>query len=206
MPIGIGDFRIPTLGDAIQGTEALLGNVIEGVIEATTGSTVELTPGVGVDNSKVRGPRGTGEVQFDKKLASHAELEKLRKEVQDKLRDLNRDVTKLKVQSASDRRLAPPGMYRPMPAPYSPALSSTNNNMLPLMLLMQPGGMDLTSNPAAMLILAQSLSSSPLGYVGGQPLQLDLTTIALLASLMGGMRRPTTPVRVVNPAPTGDPA
>ena len=37
MPIGIGDFRIPTLGDAIQGTEAMIGNVIEGVIEATTG-------------------------------------------------------------------------------------------------------------------------------------------------------------------------
>ena len=204
MPLAFGDFRLPTPGDFVQGTEALIGNVIEGVIEATTGQTVELTPGVGVNNSKVRGPRGAGEVSFDQKLASHDELEKLRQEVQSKLRDLNRDVTKLKVQAASDKRLAPPGMYRPMPSPFQPPVSSSSNNMLPLMLMMQPGGMDLTSNPAAMLMLAQSLSQSPLGYVGGQPLQLDLTTIALLVTMMGGMRKPA-PVRVVTPAPAGDP-
>ena len=56
----LGDFRLPTLGDAVQGTEAFFGNMIEGVIESVSGEKVELTPGVGVDNSRVEGARGKG--------------------------------------------------------------------------------------------------------------------------------------------------
>lgn len=107
IPSPFGNITVPTPGDAINGAEALVGNIVEGVIEATTGEQVELTPGNGIDNSRVKGPRGSGEIQFDKKMASHHEVEALRKEIQNRLRALNRDVTKLRVQVAANQQLVP---------------------------------------------------------------------------------------------------
>ena len=81
MPLQLGDFKVPTVGDLFSGSEAIVGNVIEDVIQAVTGQTVELTPGQGVDRTKVKGPNGSGDVELDKKLASHEEVEKLKQEL-----------------------------------------------------------------------------------------------------------------------------
>lgn len=195
MSFQIGNFSIPTPGDAVMGAEALVGNLVEGVIEATTGQTVELTPGNGVDNSRVKGPRGSGEIQFDKKMASHEEFEKLRKEVQGKLRDLSRDVAKVRVQVNANQQL----VRRPT-GPFTGFANTNNNNLLPLIMMTQ--GKEFASNPLSMILLTQAMQGSSLGTVGGQPIQVDLTTIAMLATVFGGFGQPA---RTVTAAPAGGP-
>lgn len=202
MPAAFGDFRFPTIGDAVNGIEATLGNVIEGVIEAATGSNIELTPGNGVDNSRVSGPRGSGDVKFDKKMASHEEVERLRKEVQGRLNDVTRELAKLKMARLppgfggfQPRPGFPPFGPQPFPQPgmgygYGPQQQGMNPMMLLLLLQQQGGGEGFASNPIALLVMMQALQGASIGSVGGQPINIDLTSIAVMASAFGLFRAP----------------
>lgn len=190
MPLQLGDFKLPTPGDFVAGTEAMIGNVIEGVIEATTGAAVELTPGVGVDNTRIKGARGSGDVQFDKKLASHEEVETLRKEVKKLLLGQAKEIAKLKVAlRTQDMRYPVDGGRPPTWNHYGPgAAQGSQMNPLMMLLLLRQGESDLTNNPFAMLVLMQALQGASIGTVGNQPIQIDLTTIALLTSAFGFLR------------------
>jgi hypothetical protein len=165
----------------------------------------------------VSGPRGSGEVKFDRKMASHEEVDRLRKEVQSGLNDLTRELAKLKMTRSpgfGGGGFQPrPGNWGAFPQPFpQPGMGYGNQNgggmnPLMLMLMLQQGGSggDLTSNPFGMLVLMQAMQGASIGSVGGQPINIDLTTIALLASTFGFLRPPAPPSRVPAPAPAPNP-
>lgn len=201
MPLQIGDFKLPTPGDFVSGSEGFLGNLIEGVIEATTGNVVELTPGNGIDRTKIRGPKGTGEIELDKKMASHEEVETLRKEVKKLLLGQAKEIAKLKVAlRTQDMRFpsnGPPSTWQH----HGPSFGQNGSQMNPLMmlLLMRQGDTDFASNPFTMLVMMQALQGASIGSVGNQPIQIDLTTIALLTSAFG-LLRPPAPKAIAAPS------
>ena len=103
MPLNIGIGTVPTFGDAVNAVEATLGNVVEGVIEGVTGTQVELTPGNGVDNTTVSTPDGrSGNLRFNEKMATHADVERMRKELERKLGELRREHAKDKLAWKSE--------------------------------------------------------------------------------------------------------
>jgi hypothetical protein len=197
MPLQLGDFRIPTLGDTISGGEHILGDLIDDVIHATTGATVDLTPSEGVSKATLTGPKGSGSVQLDTKLASHDEVERLKREVKAQLVEQAKELAKLKIQLRQNQPAR-------MPAWSGPAWNYNNANanqqsMNPMMLLFllgeQGAGVNLASNPLALFALMQMMQSSPIASVGGQPVNIDMTTIALLSSMFGLLKPPSTAVQ-----------
>ena len=193
MPLQLGDFKVPTVGDLFSGSEAIVGNVIEDVIQAVTGQTVELTPGQGVDRTKVKGPNGSGDVELDKKLASHEEVEKLKQELKKALLKLHQDDAKTKIQlsrlQAQVLELRGPQVLhannqQQWGMQWGQQQAQMMNPMM-LFLLGEQQGNNIASNPLMLFAMMQMLQGTPIASVGGQPVNLDLTTIAMLSSLFG---------------------
>jgi len=158
-----GDFKLPTLGDVVNGGEAIIGNVVEGLIEGVTGEKVELTPGNGVDNTRVKGANGKGDITFEQKLATHAEQEQLRREVEQKLTKLQTELTKLKMKQQSERQLRPgvtgPGQRFVPPGQFG----GVGQQQLPIMLALSRAVPGLSSDPFFMMTLMQQMSNGNFG-------------------------------------------
>lgn len=208
MPFQIGDFRLPTLGDAVNGAEATLGNLVEGIVEGVTGEKVELTPGVGVDNTRVEGDRGKGEVKFDKKMASHDDMERLRRELEKELTSVRKELTKSKVRQEASRHVRPAVMPPQSPGlqpygqqhPYGqqPQQAQGMNPMM-MMMLARDGG--IARDPLMLMMLMQSMGTGVVGQVNGQPLSLDPMAFASMQLLADALSGPG-PVRRASPSPT----
>lgn len=194
----LGDFKIPTLGDAVLGTEAIMGNIVEGIIEGVTGDKVELTPGAGVDNTRVEGARGKGEVKFEQKMASHKEVERLRRELEKELTNVKGEVAKLKLRRQTDRQLAPG--VRPIATAPAPNNGAAGMNPM-MMLLLTRGNSQLRNDPLMLMMMMQQMGTS-VGQVNGQALQLDPMAFATMQMFADAVSQPVTPpVRSVNPPP-----
>ncbi len=201
MPMQFGDFRLPTFGDAIQGGEAMIGNLIEGVVEGVTGEKVELTPGVGVDNTRIDNGKGTKrDIKFDEKMASHVDMERMRRELEKELNGLRSEVTKLKVREAANKKLSRPAV---MPNPsgmrnFADGPAQNNAGMNPMMMLMlaRDGDMD----PLMMMLMMQSMGGN-VGSVGGQPMQMDPMAFATMQMFSDAIRKPNR-VQALRSQPT----
>lgn len=156
MPIQFGDFRLPTLGDAISGGEAMIGNLIEGVVEGVTGEKVELTPGVGVDNTRIDNGRGSKrDIKFEEKMASFSEVERMRRELEKELNSLRSEVTKLKVREAANKKLMRPAvMPNPGNVQGASSFAQNNNSMNPMLMLMLSRDGDV--DPLMMMLMMQT--------------------------------------------------
>ena len=157
----IGEFKLPTLGDVVSGGEAIFGNVVEGLIEGVTGEKVELTPGNGVDNTRVKGSKGQGEIKFEQKLATHAEQEQLRREVEQKLTKMQTELTKLKMKQQSERQLRP--AVTSQGQRLIPQGQAAGQQQLPIMLALSRAVPGLSTDPFFMMTLMQQMSNGNFG-------------------------------------------
>lgn len=195
----LGDFKLPTLGDAVLGTEAIMGNIVEGIIEGVTGDKVELTPGAGVDNTRVEGARGKGEVKFEQKMASHSEVERLRRELEKELTNVKGEVAKLKIRRQTDRQLAP-GVRPIGTAPLAQPNAAGGMNPM-MMLLLTRGNSQIRNDPLMLMMMMQQMGTS-VGQVNGQSLQLDPMAFATMQMFADALAQPAAPaVRNVNAPP-----
>jgi len=191
MPFQFGGFQLPTIGDAVNGGEAIFGNLIEGVIEGVTGEKVELTPGNGIDNTRVDNGRGRkGDLKFEQKMASHVEVEKLRRELEKELNTLRSEVTKLKVRESASRKFRPAVTPNPsgMREIGSLAPAPQANSMNPMLMLMMSRDGDI--DPLMAMMLMQNMGSTPVGSVGGQPMQMDPMAFAMMQMFSESIRGP----------------
>lgn len=197
MPLNIGIGTVPTPGDVFNAVEATLGNVVEGVIEGATGNQVELTPGNGVDNTTVSTPDGrSGNLKFNEKMATHADVERMRKELERKLGELKREHTKdklawkseiarLKSQLSDDVGQYGPGGLVPYPRP-----SGGMDPMMLLLLTQASGNSSLASNPLLLMMLMQNMSSMQVGRVGrGGAVSVDMGQLLMLQLVMNTMNK-----------------
>jgi len=191
-----GDFKLPTLGDVVNGGEAILGNVVEGLIEGVTGEKVELTPGNGVDNTRVKGSKGQGEIHFEQKLATHAEQEQLRREVEQKLSSMQTELTKLKMKQQSERQLRP-AVTGPGQRFIPPGQGAVGQQQLPIMLALSRAVPGLSSDPFFMMTLMQQMSN---GNFGG----FDPMAFAAMQTF-SNVFAPQPVVRALNAAPQPNP-
>ena len=199
MPLQLGDFKVPTVGDLFSGSEAIVGNVIEDVIHAVTGQNVELTPGQGIDRTKVKGPNGSGDVEFDKKVASHEEVETFKRESQKLFLKLQQNEARMKIQisrmqhAMQEQRAQPLVLHAGPQQQWGWQMGQQQNQMMnPMMLfLLGEQGNNIASNPLMLFAMMQMLQGTPIASVGGQPVNIDLTTIALLSSMFGIFGPPT---------------
>ncbi|MCP4501513.1 MAG: hypothetical protein GY822_16255, partial [Deltaproteobacteria bacterium] len=175
MPFQVGDFRIPTIGDAVQSGEAMLGNVVEGIIEGISGQRVELTPGVGVDNTTAEGTKGKGDIKFKDKMASHDEVERLRRELEKELNAVRTELAKQKLKAVTSQTKPAPSQIRPTFQP-----PQQNQGMNPMMMLMLARRDDEQMDPLLMMLLMQSMGSPSIGSVNGQQLQMDPMAFATM--------------------------
>ncbi len=207
MPLNIGIGTIPTPGDAMNFAEATLGNMVEGVIESVTGSQVELTPGNGVDNTTVSTPDGrSGNLKFNEKMATHADMERMRKELETKLSNLQREHTKDKLRWKSEiARLKAAqqgaGTLRPLPA------QGGGLDPMMLLLLTQSGGSGgLSGNPLMLMMLMQNMSSMPVGRVGpGGAVNVDMSQLMMLQLVMNTLNRSKSASGSTSSAPADRP-
>lgn len=208
----IGDFRLPLLGDVVQGTEAMIGNMIEGVIESVSGEKVELTPGTGVDNSRVEGARGKGDIKFEQKMTPHTDHERLRREVEKELSAIKNNQAKMEMRLKTEKQLranAQPIVTGPAGYPQHglPQQNATQNGMNPLMMLMLTrGNNQLQDDPLMLMMMMQQMGSGTVGQVNGQALQLDPLSFAMMqmfanaiASPPGGQGRAVAAPTIVPP-------
>jgi len=193
----LGDFKLPTFGDLVNGGEAMIGNVVEGLIEGVTGEKVELTPGNGVDNTRVEGARGKGEIKFEQKLATLDDQEKLRREVEQKLTKIQTELTKLKLKQNSERQLRPAvtGQGQRFVPPNQ--MMAAGQQQLPIMLALSRAVPGLSSDPFFMMTLMQQMSN---GTFGG----LDPMAFAAMQTF-SNVFAPQPVVRALNAAPQPNP-
>jgi|GEM_PF-702330 len=194
----LGDFKLPTFGDLVNGGEAMIGNVVEGLIEGVTGEKVELTPGNGVDNTRVEGARGKGEIKFEQKLATLDDQEKLRREVEQKLTKLQTEVTKLKMKQQSDRQLRPAVTGQGHQFATNQMMGGSGQQQLPILLALTRAVPGLAHDPLILMSLMQQMGN---GGFGG----MDPMTFAAMQALSGVFApQPQPMVRALN-APQPNP-
>lgn len=149
-----------------------------------------LSPVEGVDSVRAAGPRSVGDLRFGLKLASQGEVERLRREVDDGLDDVQDALRAIQLEMTAQRQ-AHAMAAAAAPPPSSPSMFGGNPLMM-LMLLGAGGGGGglggLTSNPLLLLSLMGQSMSMPVGHVGGQPLALDLGQLALMQLMMNSLQ------------------
>jgi hypothetical protein len=132
--------------------------------------------------------------------SSHDEVERLKREVKAQLVEQAKELAKLKIQLRQNQPAKMPAWSGPA---WNYANPSQQQNMNPMMLLFllgeQGAGVNLASNPLALFALMQMMQSSPIASVGGQPVNIDMTTIAVLSSMFGLLKPPAPVQQIATP-------
>lgn len=200
-----GNVTVPSPSDVMGSAGAAVGNVVEGVIEAVTGDQVELTPGQGVDNTTIAGPGGSTTARFGHKFASHDDVEHLRKQTQDQLNRLTREVRLLRAQVRSNgnpyTNSLPGGTTSMWFGGGTPQYNSGMDPTSMMLMMMMMGTGTEMSSMLPLLLLSGGGGNMNIGNVGGAPMSVSLFQL-MMVQMMLNLLSPNSKVTAgtANPA------